>query len=34
MAVLLTKRGAHVSVVARNEERLQKAVEILEVRRV
>ncbi|KAI0732960.1 oxidoreductase [Fomitopsis betulina] len=33
LAVLLTKRGAHVSVVARNEERLQKAVEILEAAR-
>lgn len=33
MAVLLTKRGAHVSIVARNEGRLQKALKQLEVRR-
>ena len=33
MAVLLAKRGAHVSIVARNEERLQQALKELEVRR-
>ncbi|EPT03742.1 hypothetical protein FOMPIDRAFT_1046772 [Fomitopsis schrenkii] len=33
LAVLLTKRGAHVSVVARNEERLQKALKELEAAR-
>ena len=32
LAVLLTKRGADVSIVARNEERLQKALDQLEVR--
>ena len=32
LAILLTKRGAHVSIVARNKERLQKALESLEVR--
>jgi hypothetical protein len=32
LAILLTKRGAHVSIVARNKERLQKALENLEVR--
>ncbi|KZT74339.1 NAD(P)-binding protein [Daedalea quercina L-15889] len=31
LAVLLTRKGAHVSIVARNEERLQKALEALEV---
>ncbi|KAF8745952.1 hypothetical protein AX14_004247 [Amanita brunnescens Koide BX004] len=30
LAILLTKRGAHVSIVARNKERLQKALENLE----
>ncbi|PCH41091.1 oxidoreductase [Wolfiporia cocos MD-104 SS10] len=30
LAILLTKRGADVSIVARNEERLQKALEALE----
>ncbi|TFY59680.1 hypothetical protein EVJ58_g5629 [Rhodofomes roseus] len=33
LAVLLTKKGAHVSIVARNEERLQKALETLEAAR-
>lgn len=32
LAILLTKRGADVSIVARNEERLQKALEEMEVR--
>jgi 3-dehydrosphinganine reductase len=31
LAVLLTKCGADVSIVARNEERLQKALEAMEV---
>jgi len=30
LAVLLTKKGAHVSIVARNEQRLQKALEEIE----
>jgi len=30
LAILLTKKGAHVSIVARNEERLQKALEAME----
>jgi 3-dehydrosphinganine reductase len=32
MAVLLTQRGADVSIVARNKERLQKALAEMEVR--
>jgi short-subunit dehydrogenase len=32
LAILLTKRGADVSIVARNEERLQKALDEMEVR--
>lgn len=32
LAVLLTKKGAHVSIVARNQDRLDKALEQLEVR--
>ena len=32
LAVLLTKKGAHVSVVARDKGRLDKAMEELEVR--
>jgi short-subunit dehydrogenase len=32
LAQLITKRGAHVSIVARNEERLNKALASLEVR--
>jgi 3-dehydrosphinganine reductase len=31
LAILLTKLGADVSIVARNEERLQKALEEMEV---
>ena len=34
LAVLLVKRGAHVSIVARNEERLQAALAELEVSHV
>ncbi|KAI0759590.1 oxidoreductase [Trametes elegans] len=30
LAVILAKRGAHVSIVARNKERLEKALEVLE----
>ncbi|KAH9938200.1 oxidoreductase [Fomitopsis serialis] len=33
LAILLTKKGAHVSIVARNEERLQKALEAVEAAR-
>ena len=32
LARLITKRGAHVSIVARNEEKLNKALASLEVR--
>ena len=32
LAQLMTKRGAHVSIVARNEEKLNKALASLEVR--
>lgn len=32
LAILLTKKGADVSIVARNEEQLEKALEKLEVR--
>jgi short-subunit dehydrogenase len=32
LALLLTKKGADVSIVARNEERLQKALQEMEVR--
>jgi len=32
LAQLMAKRGAHVSIVARNEERLNKALASLEVR--
>ena len=32
LARLMTKRGAHVSIVARNEEKLSKALASLEVR--
>lgn len=32
LACLMTKRGAHVSIVARNEEKLNKALASLEVR--
>jgi NADPH:quinone reductase-like Zn-dependent oxidoreductase len=32
LAVLLAKRGAHVSIVARNQERLDKALKEVEVR--
>jgi 3-dehydrosphinganine reductase len=32
LAILLTKHGADVSIVARNEERLQAALEEMEVR--
>lgn len=31
LAVLLVRKGANVSIVARNEERLKKALETLEV---
>jgi 3-dehydrosphinganine reductase len=31
LSVLLVKSGAHVSIVARNEEKLRNALEILEV---
>ena len=34
LAILLTKKGADVSIVARNQERLDKALKELEVRQL